>query len=122
VTFLGSLFVAPAQSFDVNWVVSMLFIVIIGGIGTLEGPIIGVIVFFGLRELVTDVLGLTAGWYLVVLGASAVISMLFAPRGLWPPISEYFGMELLSVRRQPPSIVSARRNAATVSAEAARET
>jgi branched-chain amino acid transport system permease protein len=108
VFFLGSLFVGPPQAFDVTWVVNMLFIVIIGGIGTIEGPIIGLIIFFGLRELVTDVLGLSGGWYLVTLGIAAVISMLFAPRGLWPLTSEYFGIELLSVRRQPPVPAAAR--------------
>lgn len=102
VIFLGNLFVSPLTAFDVNWVVNMLFIVIIGGIGTLEGPILGVIVFFALRELVTGILQVSAGWYLVALGVVAVATMLLAPRGLWPLLRDRFGIELLSVRRQPP--------------------
>jgi branched-chain amino acid transport system permease protein len=107
VLFLGNLFVSPLTAFDVNWVVNMLFIVIIGGIGTLEGPILGAIVFFALRELITGVFELSAGWYLVALGIVAVATMLLAPRGLWPLVRDYFGIELLSVRRQPPKLAAA---------------
>jgi branched-chain amino acid transport system permease protein len=102
VTLLGSLFVSPAPAFDVNWVVEMMFIVIIGGIGTLEGPILGTVIYFGLREVVTDTFGLSAGWFLVCLGGVAVLTMLFAPRGLWPPIRDRLGFDFLSVRRRPP--------------------
>jgi branched-chain amino acid transport system permease protein len=82
--------------------VYMMFIVIIGGIGTLEGPIVGMVIFFGLREIVTDQLGLSAGWYLVALGLVAVVIMLWSPRGLWPVLRDRFGIKLLSVRRMSP--------------------
>jgi len=103
VSFLGNLYVSPAAAFDVNWVVYMMFIVMIGGIGTLEGPIIGTVVFFGLRELITDQLGYSAGWYLVALGTVAVIVMLWSPRGLWPPLRDRFGLKLLGVGRTAPT-------------------
>jgi branched-chain amino acid transport system permease protein len=103
VSFMGNLFVAPAAAFDVNWVVYMMFIVIIGGIGTLEGPIIGIVVFFGLREIITDQLGISAGWYLVALGVTAVVIMLWSPRGLWPALRDRLGIRLLSVRRLAPA-------------------
>ncbi|QOZ77672.1 branched-chain amino acid ABC transporter permease [Bradyrhizobium sp. CCBAU 53351] len=102
VSFLGNLYVSPAAAFDVNWVVYMMFIVMIGGIGTLEGPVIGTVIFFGLRELITDQLGLSAGWYLVALGLVAVIVMLWSPRGLWPPLRDRFGLKLLGVGRTAP--------------------
>lgn len=105
-SFLGSLFVTPAPAFDPTWCVNMLFIVIIGGIGTLEGPIIGTFVFFALREAITDGLGLSASWYLVTLGTAAVATMLFAPRGLWPLLRDRIGLEPLSVRRRPPPRVA----------------
>ena len=101
-SFMGNLYIAPAAAFDVNWVVYMMFIVIIGGIGTLEGPVVGIIVFFGLRELLTDQLGLSAGWYLIALGLVAVVMMLWSPRGLWPVLRDRFGLELLNVRRMSP--------------------
>jgi branched-chain amino acid transport system permease protein len=102
VSFLGNLYVSPAAAFDVNWVVYMMFIVMIGGIGTLEGPIIGTVIFFGLREVITDQLGLSAGWYLVALGTVAVVVMLWSPRGLWPPLRDRFGFRLLGVARKAP--------------------
>jgi branched-chain amino acid transport system permease protein len=104
VSFLGNLFVSPAAAFDVNWVVYMMFIVMIGGIGTLEGPVLGAAIFFGMRELITDQLGLSAGWYLVALGTVAVIVMLLSPRGLWPPLRDRFGLTLLSVGRKAPRL------------------
>lgn len=103
VSFLGNLYVSPAAAFDVNWVVYMMFIVMIGGIGTLEGPIIGTVIFFGLRELITDQLGFSAGWYLVALGTVAVVVMLWSPRGLWPPLRDRFGLKLLSIGRTAPA-------------------
>ncbi|MGJ4887851.1 branched-chain amino acid ABC transporter permease [Bradyrhizobium sp. HKCCYLRH3099] len=103
VSFLGNLYVSPAAAFDVNWVVYMMFIVMIGGIGTLEGPIIGTVIFFGLRELITGQLGYSAGWYLVALGTVGVIVMLWSPRGLWPPLRDRFGLKLLGVGRRAPT-------------------
>jgi branched-chain amino acid transport system permease protein len=60
------------------------------------------VIFFGLREIVTDQLGLSAGWYLVALGLVAVVIMLWSPRGLWPVLRDRFGIKLLSVRRMSP--------------------
>jgi branched-chain amino acid transport system permease protein len=80
--------------------VAMIFIVIIGGIGTLEGPIAGTAVYYGIRELLTDVFALSGSWYLVTLGAVAVATMLIAPRGLWPFVRERFGIEWLSISRK----------------------
>lgn len=81
--FMGAMFVAPDAAFDVNWVVMMMFATLIGGIGTLPGPVIGVLVWFGLRELLTNVMGLQGGTYLISMGAVAMAVSLFAPGGLW---------------------------------------
>jgi branched-chain amino acid transport system permease protein len=102
VSFTATLYVAPSFAFDPNWVVAMMFIVLIGGIGTLEGPILGTIIYFALRELVTIVWGLSAGWYLVGLGMVAIATMLFEPAGLWPIVRDRLGIDWLSVRRVPP--------------------
>jgi branched-chain amino acid transport system permease protein len=110
VNFMGNLYVGPAAAFDVNWVVYMMFIVLIGGIGTLEGPVVGTIIFFGLREIVTGQLGLSAGWYLVTLGFVAVIVMLWSPRGIWPMLRDRFGIGLLSIRRVAPRPAATRAN------------
>ena len=102
VSFTATLYVAPGFAFDPNWVVAMMIIVIIGGIGTLEGPILGVIIYFALREALTVVFGLSAGWYLIGLGIVAIAAILFEPDGLWPLVRGRLGGDWLSVRREPP--------------------
>ncbi|MGH1371709.1 branched-chain amino acid ABC transporter permease [Planktotalea sp.] len=78
--FLQKLRITPEAAFSVNdWSVLVIFIVVIGGIGTLEGPIIGCILFFVLREFLADL----GSWYMVILGAISVAIMLLEPRGLW---------------------------------------
>ena len=62
----------------------------IGGIGTLEGPIIGTLVFFALRETLAD-LGTI---YLIVLGFVAIVVMLKAPRGVWGFVRERYDIQL----------------------------
>ena len=74
----------------------MIFIVVIGGIGTIEGPILGILVFFALQSLLADY----GTWYLMLLGLIGVAVMLFAPRGLWGLISEKTGLQLFPVRRR----------------------
>lgn len=44
----------PGDAFDPNWVVTVLFICVIGGLGAIEGPIIGTVVYFALREFFAD--------------------------------------------------------------------
>jgi branched-chain amino acid transport system permease protein len=97
--FLGPAHILPPSAFDPNWVVIVLFIVIIGGLGTIEGPIIGTVVYFGLREIFSD----AGNWYLISLGAVAVGVMLAAPKGIWGAVSARTGIEVFSVRRFPPA-------------------
>jgi branched-chain amino acid transport system permease protein len=118
VSFTATLYVAPGFAFDPNWVVAMMIIVIIGGIGTLEGPILGVIIYFALREALTVVFGLSAGWYLIGLGTVAIAAILFEPDGLWPLVRGRLGGDWLSVRREPPT--SGWIAAATPAAEGVR--
>lgn len=68
----------------------MIFIVVIGGIGTLEGPIIGTLLFFALREVLADF----GTIYLLVLGVVAIVVMLKAPKGVWGLIRDRFDLEL----------------------------
>ena len=76
--FLQKLRISPDAAFNVNdWTAFVIFIVVIGGIGTIEGPIIGTVIFFLLRETLAD-LGTT---YLLILGLVAILVMLRAPKG-----------------------------------------
>lgn len=78
VSFLSALFITPSAGFDITWMVTIVFVTIIGGIGRLSGPFLGAALFFALREG----LAFSAGWSLVALGASAVMVMLLLPGGL----------------------------------------
>jgi len=89
--FLQKLRISPDAAFSVNdWTAFVIFIVVIGGIGTLEGPIIGTLVFFALRETMAD-LGTI---YLLVLGLVAIVVMLKAPKGIWGFIQSRFDLQL----------------------------
>ena len=81
--FMGAMFVAPDAAFDVNWVVMMMFATLIGGMGTIAGPVVGVLVWYALRELLTTMFGLQGTWYLIAMGIVAMAISLVAPRGLW---------------------------------------
>jgi branched-chain amino acid transport system permease protein len=83
----------PKTYFNVQWTAYMIFMVLVGGIGTFEGAILGAAVFF----LIETWFGGTGVWYLVGLGAAAVLFSLFLPRGLWGTIEERFGLRLLPV-------------------------
>ena len=89
--------ISPDAAFSVtDWTAYVIFIVVIGGIGTIEGPIIGVLVFFLLQSLLADF----GSWYLMTLGVLAIVIMLIAPRGLWGLISESTGVHLFPIRRR----------------------
>lgn len=89
--------ISPDAAFSVtDWTAYVIFIVVIGGIGTIEGPIVGVIVFFLLQNLLAGY----GSWYLLVLGLIGIAVMLFAPRGLWGLFAERTGIQLFPIRRR----------------------
>lgn len=95
--FLQTARISPDAAFAVtDWTANVIFIVVIGGIGTIEGPILGVLVFFALRSALADY----GSWYLMTLGLIAILVMLFAPKGLWGLISARSGLHLFPVRRR----------------------
>ncbi|MBT0959124.1 branched-chain amino acid ABC transporter permease [Alphaproteobacteria bacterium KMM 3653] len=89
--FLQKLRISPDAAFSVNdWTAFVIFIVVIGGIGTIEGPIIGTLIFFALRETLAD-LGTI---YLMVLGLVAIVIMLKAPKGIWGLIKDRMNLQI----------------------------
>jgi branched-chain amino acid transport system permease protein len=89
--------ISPDAAFSVtNWTAYVIFIAVIGGIGRLEGPILGVLVFWGLQTAFADY----GSWYLLALGVLAIATMLFAPRGLWGLIADRWGIALFPVQRR----------------------
>ena len=94
--FLQKLRISPDTAFSVNdWTAFVIFITVIGGIGRIEGPIIGTIIFFALRQSFAGLGSL----YLLMMGAVAIVVMLWAPKGLWGMIVERLGWQILPLQR-----------------------
>jgi branched-chain amino acid transport system permease protein len=83
----------PKTYFGIQWTAYMIFMVLVGGLGTFEGPILGAVIFF----LIEYFFGETGVWYLIGLGAAAVAFALFLPRGLWGTVEDSLGIRLLPV-------------------------
>jgi branched-chain amino acid transport system permease protein len=95
--YLQSARISPDAAFSVlDWTAYVIFIVVIGGIGTIEGPILGVIIFFLMQRYLADF----RTWYLILLGTLAIAVMLFAPKGIWGYFSERYGLALFPLRRR----------------------
>jgi branched-chain amino acid transport system permease protein len=102
--FLQKLRISPEAGFSINdWTVVVIFMVVIGGIGTIEGPFIGMLIYIVLRELLADY----GTYYLILLGLIAIIIMLKAPSGLWGWVLHRYNLQLFPVgRRLVPTRVS----------------
>jgi branched-chain amino acid transport system permease protein len=86
--------VAPGTSggvFSVQWTAEMAFAVIIGGIGTIEGPIVGTAVFIILQQTLESY----NAWYLIILGLVAIVIAIFFRRGLWGTLDDKVNLRLL---------------------------
>lgn len=93
--YLNIAFVQPNAAFSIDWTVSMVFIVIIGGIGTIEGPIVGAVIFVLLRQILFSF----PGFSMLILGIIAIVLMLAAPRGIMGYLKKRFGWDIFAIRR-----------------------
>jgi len=102
---LTHLRISPDAAFAIDWSAAMIFIVVIGGIGTLEGPIIGTVIYLLLRNLLSDY----GTWYMIALGAAGIATMLMAPIGIWGMVAKRFDLRVFPIQRrlrridQPPT-------------------
>jgi branched-chain amino acid transport system permease protein len=95
--FLQKIRISPDTAFSVNdWTAFVIFITVIGGIGRVEGPIIGTVIFFVLRQTLADL----GAIYLLILGVVAIGVMLKAPKGLWGLIADRFGWQVFPLERR----------------------
>ena len=98
VIFLQKLRVSPQAAFSLqDWTVAVIFIVVIGGIGRLEGAVVGTLVYFLIRELLKDYGVL----YLIVLGVLAILVVSLSSGGLWGLVERRLGWSLMPTRRRP---------------------
>jgi branched-chain amino acid transport system permease protein len=89
--------ISPEAAFSViDWTANVLFIVIIGGVATIEGPFIGVLVLFVMQEELSSL----GAAYLILLGGLAIVVMVAFPKGLWGSFGERFDLHLFAVRRR----------------------
>jgi len=105
--YLNLLRISPDAAFSINWTAATIFIVVIGGLGTLEGPIVGTLVFFLLREALADY----GAWYMILLGTLAVVAMTQCPQGLWGLAAARWDLRFFPVQRVV--VVSARGESET---------
>ena len=91
----------PRTSFGIQWTVFMLFMVLVGGLRTYEGPVLGAVIFFLLQEYFGDY----GAWYLAFIGLVAVLFALFLPDGLAGALRRRTGFDLIStgLQLQPPA-------------------
>lgn len=81
-----------------DWTIYVLFIVVIGGLGSMEGPIIGTVIFFVLREVLQNF----GVWYLITLGVLAIFVILYEPKGLWGLLRRKMSGDLLPITHKKP--------------------
>ena len=89
----NTLFIQPQSIFGVQWSAYMIFMVLVGGLGTFEGPIIGAVLFFVIQQQFAD----AGAWYLIGLGAVAIAFALFLPRGVWGLLGDRRQIRMLPV-------------------------
>lgn len=96
ILYIFQVFIQPYKAFAIDWTVKLVFIVIIGGIGTIEGPIIGSLIYIILSQTLAEYFSVS----MLILGAIAILVILIAPKGIMGTLQEKLGFEILSPRRK----------------------
>lgn len=94
--FVGNLRISPDAAFSVNWTAFAIFMVVIGGIGRIEGPIVGALIFWALNKFFSDY----GTWYLLGLGLLAIIVTIRFKHGLWGWAQARWGWTLFPTQRR----------------------
>jgi branched-chain amino acid transport system permease protein len=86
----------PEQVFNMGRSIEIILAPIIGGIGTLFGPVLGAAILTLLSEGITEFLQ-AMGWEIpgvkqVLYGIVLGVSIMFMPHGVWPGIATRFGL------------------------------
>ena len=95
ILYLNTIFIQPFEAFGIGWTVNLLFIVIIGGIGTVEGPIVGAVIFIILQQFLSEYVG----YNLIIFGVITILVIFFMPTGIAGAFQRKFGIEIFPVRR-----------------------
>ena len=92
-------YIRPDSEFAIKWSAEASFMAVVGGLGTVEGPLLGTAIYVVLQ----DKLAGSGEIHLIVLGAVSVIVMLLAPRGVAGFLRDRLGWTLFPVARRPPA-------------------
>lgn len=93
--FVGNLRISPDAAFSVNWTAFAIFMVVIGGMGRIEGPLVGALVFWALNKFFSDY----GTWYLLGLGLLAIVVTIYFKQGLWGYAQQRWGWTLFPTSR-----------------------
>ena len=93
--FVSNLRISPDAAFGVNWTAFAIFIVVIGGIGRIEGPMVGAVLFWLLNKFFADY----GTWYQLGLGMLAIGVTLFVRRGFWGVVQRWVGSSVFPTQR-----------------------
>jgi branched-chain amino acid transport system permease protein len=93
--FVGNLRISPDAAFSVNWSAFAIFMVVIGGIGRIEGPLVGTLIFWLLNKFFSDY----GSWYLMGLGLLAIVVTIYFKQGLWGWVQQRHGWVLFPTGR-----------------------
>lgn len=96
--YMQTAYINPSTGFSINWTIAMTFAVIIGGLGTMEGPIVGAILYVAIVQIMYNFTGMSN----IVLGIIAIVVILLAPDGIMGTLYKKTGFQLLSPRRSIP--------------------
>jgi len=94
--FVGNLRISPDAAFSVNWSAFAIFMVVIGGIGRIEGPLVGALVFWAMNKFFSDY----GTWYLIGLGLLAIVMTIYFKQGLWGFVQQRWGWTLFPTARR----------------------
>lgn len=94
--FVGNLRISPDAAFSVNWTAFAIFMVVIGGIGRIEGPLVGALIFWALNKAFSDY----GTWYLMGLGLLAIVVTICFKEGLWGYAQQRWGWTLFPTTRR----------------------
>lgn len=79
-----------------RWTALVIFIVVIGGVGSTTGPIIGVLVFWFIDEQLED----ADSWRFIILGGIAAVMAIVAPKGIYGLLQQWRPLQFFPVRRR----------------------
>lgn len=98
--YMQTAYINPSTGFSINWTIAMTFAVIIGGLGTMEGPIVGAVLYVIITQIMYNFPGMSN----IVLGIIAIVVILLAPDGIMGTLYKKTGFQVLSPRRSIPDL------------------